>query len=147
MRSLPPRLALCLALLAAALLAACAPPMETARERPQQSLRATAPAGQGGIALTWEPPQDRTDGTPLPHREIAGYRVYMGKQPGELALAAEVEPARTSVVIDGLEPDRQYFIALTTLDRDGRESPKSREIRETARPLQELRMAGGGHRP
>lgn len=135
MQYAPSKLKLGLAVLLAAALLACTGHRESGSAEPPES-------PQGAIALNWERPMSRTDGSSLGAAEIAGYRLYLGERPGEYTRVIDVEdPRQTSTILTELEPEKTYFIAISTVDRDGRESPKSRELRQVAKPLAETEAA------
>lgn len=101
-----------------------------------------ADAKEGAIELNWEAPEDRINGAPLRPTDIAGYRIYIGDAPGSHSRTVEVkDPQKTHHVVRGLEPGKTYYIALTTVDREGRESPKSEEIDLAAAPLTDQQFA------
>lgn len=82
----------------------------------------------GGVRLSWDPV--RLDA-------VSGYRVYFGPMPGRyIGTPTMTSPidvgAQTSVVIEGLEPDRAYVFAIETVDRWGQVSPLSREVEARA---------------
>lgn len=135
MQHVPPKLKLALAGLLAAGLIACAGP-------PEPSSAAPPAQPEGAIALNWDPPMSRTDGSSLGVSEIAGYRLYLGERPGEYNRVIDIEdPRQTTTILTELEPDKTYFIAIATVDLSGRESPKSRELRQVAKPLAEAETA------
>lgn len=130
------------ALASALLLSACmtSPAPSTAGEPADRS--AAVAGREGAIELAWQPPEDRLSGTPLRQSEIAGYRIYLGEEPGRYTRTVEVkDSARTQYVLRGLTPGETYYVALTTLDREGRESPKSAEVSIAAAPLSDTQLA------
>jgi fibronectin type 3 domain-containing protein len=138
---------LSLALSVTALLAACANPPPQPAEPMQSSMHAEQRNVEGAIALDWQAPSDRTDGSTLSKRDIAGYRIYLGASPGDHTKVMEVtDPKQTHIIVSGLETDREYYVAITTVDSQGRESPKSREVREVAKPVEEVQTALEEHR-
>ena len=71
-----------------------------------------APASQGtGVAtLSWVAPTERTDGSPLPNNEIAGYRIYKGTSADNISLAVEISgPDTTDYKFSNLEKGTHYF--------------------------------------
>ena len=81
-----------------------------------------------GVQLSWDP--IRLDA-------VSGYRVYFGPMPGRYTGTATVTSPidvgdQTSVLIEGLEPDRAYVFAIETVDRWGQVSPLSREVEARA---------------
>lgn len=77
----------------------------------------------GSATVSWQPPTTRTDGTAL--SELAGYRVYYGKDENDLTHVVEITNAgQTSQHIENLDAGKWYF-AVTALCSKGLESPKS----------------------
>ncbi len=82
--------------------------------------------GQYSVALAWQPPDERLDGSPL--SDLDGYRIYYGRHDSDLNRSVEVDnPGLTSYVVDGLARGRWLF-AMTAVDADGRESPRSASV-------------------
>ncbi|MFO0452672.1 MAG: hypothetical protein ACK52I_29135, partial [Pseudomonadota bacterium] len=68
-------------------------------------------------------PTQRTDGTPLTN--LAGFRVYYGRQPGSLTQRVDVtNPTVTTVVVENLTAGTWHF-AATAVDENGVESDLS----------------------
>jgi hypothetical protein len=79
--------------------------------------------------LTWQPPTQNTDGTPLTN--LAGYRIYWGTAPGSYPSSVTVNNAGiTSYVVDNLVPNTYYF-AVTALNSMGTESLLSNSASKT----------------
>jgi hypothetical protein len=77
----------------------------------------------GTATVSWEPPTTRTDGSTL--TDLAGYRVYYGKDQASLTHMVEIaEFGQTSQFIGNLDTGTWYF-AVTAIDSQGLESPKS----------------------
>jgi hypothetical protein len=77
----------------------------------------------GTATVSWEPPTTRTDGSTL--TDLAGYRVYYGKDQASLTHMVEItEVGRTSEFIGNLDTGTWYF-AVTAVDSQGLESLKS----------------------
>lgn len=86
--------------------------------------------GQYSVALAWQPPDERLDGSPL--SDLDGYRIYYGRDERDLNRSVEVDnPGLTSYVVDGLAAGRWLF-AMTAFDADGRESPRSGAVAASA---------------
>jgi len=85
------------------------------------------PAGTGMAALSWEPPQQYTDGSALLSIELGAYRIYHGSSVSSLQRVAEVDSRTTAFRLENLTAGTHYFVvtAVTTL---GSESSYS-EIR------------------
>jgi hypothetical protein len=77
----------------------------------------------GSVTLSWLPPTEKIDGTPLTN--LAGYRIYWGKKRGHYTNSVTVDnPGLMSHVIEYLTPARWYFVvvALTTEGLEGERS-------------------------
>jgi hypothetical protein len=88
------------------------------------------PIVQGSVTLTWQPPTQNSDGTPL--LDLAGYTIYVGTESNTYDFR-EVRldnPGLTSYVVDQLDPDTYYF-AATAFNSSGVESSFSGEIVKT----------------
>lgn len=90
------------------------------------SLRAfsisVAPAAATGSArLSWTPPSQYSDGSPMPASEIGAYRIYHGSSPSSLTRIAEVGAATTQFTVEDLARGTHYF-AVTTVTANGIES-------------------------
>jgi len=79
--------------------------------------------------LNWAAPVAREDESPIAMSEIAGYRVYFGTETGNYTQSIEVNDAYIdAITLDELNTAGTYYIVLTTVDTDGRESAYSEEI-------------------
>ena len=73
--------------------------------------------------ISWSVPLFSTDGSSL--TDVAGYRVYYGTSPTNLAHSiSTATSATTSITITGLER-RTYYFTVTTLNSMGVESGPS----------------------
>lgn len=82
-----------------------------------------------GFTLSWTPPNMKTDGSLL--RDLAGYRIYLGRQAGKYSSVFEINNARrTAYVFEQLAPGT-YYVAISAVDLNGNESRRSREVRAT----------------
>lgn len=89
-----------------------------------------AQAGAASVALDWTSPTERTSGAELSENALAGYRIYYGPSPAATDSVVEItDPEQTRYEVEGLEPGREYYFAITAYDRMGRESAKSNRIR------------------
>jgi hypothetical protein len=84
----------------------------------------------GRVALKWQPPKKRLDGTPLPG--LKGYRIYYGEAPGQYDQVKEIPNPRVRKQVLEL-PVGEYYFAATAIDAEGNESPRSNEVRKAAR--------------
>jgi len=77
----------------------------------------------GSATLTWTPPTQNTDGSPLTN--LAGYRVYWGTTQDSYPNSVAINnPGLTSYVVDQLTPATWYF-ALAAVNSAGVESAPS----------------------
>jgi len=77
----------------------------------------------GSATLSWQPPVERTDGSPL--TDLAGYRIYYGNAPDDLRQAVKLDnPGVTSYVVENLSRGTWYF-TMTAFDTSGLESDHS----------------------
>ena len=89
--------------------------------------RASSLAGNS-LSLTWVAPAAREDGTGLSLSEIAGYRIYYGTEPGNYPNRIDInDGSADQAEIPGLQP-ASYYVVVTTVDVDGRESSFSQEV-------------------
>jgi len=62
----------------------------------------------GSATVTWNPPTENTDGTPL--TDLAGYRIRYGQAPNQLTNVVTItNVGLTSAVIENLGPGTWYF--------------------------------------
>jgi hypothetical protein len=97
------------------------------------TVTAAQKAPLGGFSLSWSAPTTRADGTPLSLADIDGYRIYLGKSPGNYSDVVEVADgtAQSANVTD--LPAGTYYLVMTTFDNTGLESQKSAEVSKAAR--------------
>jgi hypothetical protein len=77
----------------------------------------------GAATLTWLPPTENTDGSPI--EDLAGYRIRYGRHPAELTgLQSISNPGISSAVVENLEKGTWYF-AVTAYNTSGVESEYS----------------------
>jgi hypothetical protein len=80
-------------------------------------------ASMGSATLSWQPPTQRTDGSPLV--DLAGYRILYGTSSSNLSNRVTLtNPGLTSYVIENLAQGTWYF-AMTAFDASGAESDQS----------------------
>ncbi len=83
-------------------------------------------AASGSATLSWLPPTQRTDGSPV--GEISGYRLLYGQAPGGYTQSVTISnPGITSYMIEGLTSG-EWFFAIQTLDGNGLFSAPSAEV-------------------
>lgn len=77
----------------------------------------------GAATLTWLPPTENTDGSPI--QDLAGYRIRYGRHPAELTeLQSIPNPGISSAVVENLSSGTWYF-AVTAYNTGGIESEYS----------------------
>lgn len=98
------------------------------------SLVSCSDGGTGGpgkgkvMSVTWSAPSARANGDPLLLSEVAGYQIYYGTKAGNYPNQINVnDPTAESTQIEGLTSGT-YYLVLTTIDSDGRESSYSPEV-------------------
>jgi hypothetical protein len=85
-------------------------------------------APSGSATLSWTPPTERVDGSPI--GTLAGYRVLYGRGSGKYDQSAEIDnPSITRYVLENLAPGN-WFFAVTVRTTDGLESAPSAEVRK-----------------
>lgn len=90
-----------------------------------------APTGTGSVTLSWTPPTQNTDGTPLTN--LAGYRIYYGTSAAALTQSLQISsPSVTTAVVDKLTP-ATWFFAVRAYNDTGGESMNS-NVGSTAIP-------------
>lgn len=91
----------------------------------------SALAGPTDATLTWTPPTEYEDATPLPLNEIQSYKVYYGAtNGGPYTSTTTVSGATTSVTISSLTRGTWYFV-VTTIATNGLESVYSAQVSKT----------------
>lgn len=84
---------------------------------------AVTQGASGSVTLSWQPPTQNEDGSPL--RDLAGYRIYLGRSPESLSRVIVLNnPGLTRYVVENLSPSTWHF-AMTSFNRNGRESRRS----------------------
>ncbi len=83
-------------------------------------------SGQFSVTLSWRPPTADADGTPL--RDLDGYTIYYGTQPGRnySNTVTVRNEGVTRYVIENLAAGNYYF-AISAYDKNGNESNLSPE--------------------
>lgn len=83
-------------------------------------------AATGTATLSWTPPTERSDGSPI--GELAGYRVLYGPSSRYYVFEAKLDnPGLTRYVVETLGKGHWYF-AITAVAADGLESVPSEEV-------------------
>lgn len=81
--------------------------------------------------VAWNAPLQREDGSNLALSEIAEYRVYYGSKKGNYKNVIVVDGNSTLETENSGVPRGRYYVAVTTVDSEGRESAYSKEITVT----------------
>lgn len=92
--------------------------------------------GSGGSALvstmlSWTAPTIRENGDALPLSDIKSYRIYFGVEAGKYPGVVDVADSSATAYQWAGVPSGAYFVVMTTVDVDGRESGFSPEIKVT----------------
>ena len=82
----------------------------------------------GDATLSWAPPTERVDGTPL--EAVSGYRIYYGRDPAQFEHEIEVDREVTKYRIENLESGDWYF-AVAAISEEGLESAPSSVVQKT----------------
>lgn len=91
----------------------------------------TGSGATGSVTLTWYPPTQNIDGTPLGN--LRGYRVYWGTTEGHYPNTATIDNAGlASYVVEQLAPARWFFV-VTAISTGGTESGFSNVFSHTVR--------------
>jgi putative Ig domain-containing protein len=86
--------------------------------------------GTSSVTLTWTPPTENEDGTPL--TSLAGYRLRYGVQSGSYTSVVNLaNPGLATYVLSGLAKGT-YYIVLSAYSQSGVESSYSNEATATA---------------
>ncbi len=80
------------------------------------------------LKVSWNAPLKREDNSTLALAEIAEYRVYYGSSKRDYKHVIVIDGNSTLQVEQSGVPAGKYYIAVTAVDRDGRESGYSQEI-------------------
>lgn len=76
--------------------------------------------GDGTVTLSWTPPTENTDGSPLV--DLASYRIYYGLAVGDYPNQVVIDnPGIATFVVEGLTPNTYFFVA-TAVNTQGVES-------------------------
>ena len=88
----------------------------------------TSDVSNNALNLSWVAPSEREDGAGLSLSEIAGFRIYYGVTSGDYSNTIDVDDhTATQAVLAGI-PSGTYYVAVTVVDVDGRESLYSDEV-------------------
>ena len=82
--------------------------------------------GLGSATLSWTPPTQNTDGSPL--TDLSGYKIYYGNESGNYQTSIQIDnPGIAIYVVEYLTPNTYYFV-LTAINSNGVESRFSNEV-------------------
>jgi len=82
--------------------------------------------GSGEVALSWEPPDSRDDGTPLMASEVDKYKVAYGTTSGDYP--ETLETSGTSARINSLPTGETYYFTVRVQDHNGLTSEYAPEV-------------------
>lgn len=86
-------------------------------------------SGTGSATVSWTPPTDRSDGSPL--NNLAGYRIRYGTSAGSYTQTITVDTAGLSTfTVENLAAGTYYFV-VTAFDSAGMESSYSTPVSKT----------------
>lgn len=81
------------------------------------------------INLSWAAPAEREDNAPISLSEIAGFKVYFGTVQGQYTNNIVInDGSAVGHTLTSLPVDETYYLVVTTLDTEGRESQFSPEV-------------------
>ncbi len=81
--------------------------------------------GLGSATLSWTPPTQNTDGSPL--TDLAGYKIYYGNESGNYQTSIQINnPGIATYVVESLTPNTYYFVS-TAFNSNAVESAFSNE--------------------
>ena len=101
------------------------------------------------VNLSWVPPELREDNTPITEAELAGYNVYYTDTvTGDYQNSVFVPGGSTRNYKLTMSGALKYFIVVTAVDTDGRESMYSTEVsKEFSRPNKPVFKFGANRTP
>jgi len=89
-----------------------------------------AAASTGSITVSWVPPTQNMDGTPV--TGLSGFRVFYGTASRQYAQSLLVSsPSLRSVVVEGLSPGTTWYFGVKSVSNTGVESEYSNEAVKT----------------
>jgi hypothetical protein len=94
------------------------------------------------VLVSWDPPTEYSDGTPLPLENIAGYKIHYGTQPGIYSQVIDAGNV-TNYLVSGLAPNIPYYFVIGCYDLDGFEGAYSDEITRTRNIVEATAGVGG----
>ena len=98
------------------------------------------------LSATWSADQIDTSWTPvLPRAQLLRYRLYWGTASRRYDNATDVPASFTAWILNTLSPNVLYYMAVTSVDRDGNESAFSNEVTEALYGRFTVRAMDQGH--
>jgi hypothetical protein len=93
---------------------------------PAFTITVAAAAATNNVTLSWQPPTENADGTPLV--DLKGFRVHYGPKSQRYSDTIQVSnPGLTTFVVQNLQSGKYYF-AVTAYNAAGQESSFSPEV-------------------
>lgn len=84
------------------------------------------PGAVGAVTLSWYPPTQNQDGSPL--LDLAGYNIYIGRESSVYQQNIQIDnPGLTTYVIENLSAGT-YYVTATAINSSGIESEFSGEV-------------------
>ena len=80
------------------------------------------------LGLTWAAPSERENGSVLSLSEIASFRIYYGTEAGYYEKQIDIDDSSAVQGDVPSIPAGTYYVVVTTIDTDGRESMYSSEV-------------------
>lgn len=82
----------------------------------------------GDLNVSWTAPSEREDNTALSLSEIAGFQVYYGSEVGGYQNQIDINDSSSAQAQVLSIPKGTYYVVVTVIDTDGRESSYSSEV-------------------
>lgn len=83
---------------------------------------AVTQSAMGSATVSWQPPTENTDGTPL--TDLSGYRIDYGRDAADLDQSIAIDnPAITSYVVEQLSAGTWYFVVIALNGQSVESSP------------------------
>ena len=79
----------------------------------------------GSATLSWTPPTQNTDGSPL--TDLASYKIYYGNESGNYHTSIQINNNGMTVYVVKHLPSNTYYFVMTAINSSGEESDFSSE--------------------